>query len=131
MARRREADWGEARRRCRLSAEDVRMAREMGFKPAALIRNIPSPSQRWKAPVREWIRELYLKRQKKIEAKRKRSGPAQCPQIAAPHEHPEDPETHRATEETVSFDFDQERDEEDSRISRRLPADRPDEDVPF
>jgi hypothetical protein len=128
------------------------MAREMGFKPAALIRNIPSPSQRWKAPVRLWIRELYLKRQEKIEAKRKRSGAAgsapllaqaraegagdrdgaaQSAQAAAPRPGPEDPETRRGTEETVSFDADQERDEEDFRNSRRLAADWSDEDVPF
>jgi len=54
--------WEEARRRCRLSAEDVRMAKELGFKPKSLIKNIPSPSQRWKAPVSDWVRDLHEKK---------------------------------------------------------------------
>jgi hypothetical protein len=55
-------EWLEAKRLCGLSDEDVRMAKELGFKPRSLIKNIPSRSQRWKAPVREWIRDLYAKR---------------------------------------------------------------------
>ena len=54
--------WAEAKRRCRLSAEEVRMAKELGFKPKSLIKNIPSPSQKWKAPVRYWVRDLYEKK---------------------------------------------------------------------
>jgi len=55
-------DWAEAKRRCRLSAEEVRMAKELGFKPRSLIKNIPATSQPWKAPVAEWIRDLHAKR---------------------------------------------------------------------
>jgi len=55
-------DWAEAKRRCRLSAEEVRMAKELGFKPRSLIKNIPAKSQPWKAPVSEWIRDLHAKR---------------------------------------------------------------------
>lgn len=51
--------WQDAKRRCRLSAEAVRMAREMGLNPLSLIKNIPSPTQRWKAPVEVWVREMY------------------------------------------------------------------------
>jgi hypothetical protein len=51
--------WQEAKRRCRLNEEDVRMAKELGFQPKSLIKNIPDPSQKWKAPVNEWIRSLY------------------------------------------------------------------------
>src|SRR5436190_10928173 len=51
--------WKEAKRRCRLNEEDVRMAKELGFQPKSLIKNIPDPSQKWKAPVNEWIRSLY------------------------------------------------------------------------
>ena len=54
-----DSAWEEAQRRCGLSAEEVRMAKELGFKPTSLIKNIPSPSQQWKAPVREWVRDLY------------------------------------------------------------------------
>ena len=57
-----DSEWAEAKRRCRLSAEDVRKAKELGFKPRSLIKNIPAKSQPWKAPVRDWIRELYAKR---------------------------------------------------------------------
>ena len=62
MGRDREEDWRQAKRLCRLSAEEVRMARELGLNPRNLVKNIPSPSQRWKMPVREWVRELYFKR---------------------------------------------------------------------
>jgi len=55
-------EWQEAKRRCRLCDEEVRMAKELGFKPRSLIKNIPAKSQPWKAPVREWIRDLYATR---------------------------------------------------------------------
>ena len=58
----RDHDWAKAKRLCQLSAEDVRKARALGLNPRKLIANIPSPSQRWKAPVRDWIGELYRKR---------------------------------------------------------------------
>lgn len=54
--------WAEAKRKCRLNAETLRMARELGLTPRSLLKNIPSPSQRWKAPVHVWIREMYAKR---------------------------------------------------------------------
>ena len=38
-------EWQEARRRCGLSDEDVRMAKELGFRPRSLLKNIPSKSQ--------------------------------------------------------------------------------------
>ncbi len=38
------------------------MARAMGLNPRKLIKNRPNPSQRWKAPVGEWVRELHRKR---------------------------------------------------------------------
>ena len=52
-------EWAEAKRRCRLSAEDVRKAKELGLTPRSPIKNIPSAGQRWKLPVREWVRQLY------------------------------------------------------------------------
>src|SRR5437879_8429918 len=59
--------WAEAARRCRLSPADVRMAKELGFNPRSLLKNQPSPQQPWKAPVAEWVRELYAKRQRRSE----------------------------------------------------------------
>lgn len=57
--------WIEAKRKCRLNQEDIRMAKEMGLNPRSLIKNIPSPSQPWKQPVKAWIREMYAKRREK------------------------------------------------------------------
>ena len=51
--------WAEAKRRCRLNLEDIRMAKEVGLNPRSLIKNIPSPNQRWKLPVKQWIHKLY------------------------------------------------------------------------
>lgn len=54
--------WAEAQRRCRLSDEALRMAKELGLSPRSLIKNIPSPKQQWKAPVEDWVRQIYEKR---------------------------------------------------------------------
>jgi hypothetical protein len=67
MDRQKEATWREAKRRCRLTDEEVRMAKQLGFQPKSLIQNIPSPSEQWKAPVNEWVRSLY---EKKIESRK-------------------------------------------------------------
>jgi hypothetical protein len=56
---RKQDAWNEAKRRCRLSDEEIRMAKELGMQPKSLMKNIPSPSQRWKAPVNEWVRSVY------------------------------------------------------------------------
>ena len=45
----------EAKRRCRLSDEQVRRAREMGFFPHSLVARIPAPAEHWKPPVGDWI----------------------------------------------------------------------------
>lgn len=71
--RQREGEWAEAQRLCRLSAEDVRKAQELGLNPRKLVRNISSPGQRWKAPVHVWVRELYRERQEKSRARATRS----------------------------------------------------------
>jgi hypothetical protein len=62
MANPRDEEWAEAKRRCRLSAEALRMAKELGMSPRSLIKNIPSKQQPWKAPVEEWVRRLHEKR---------------------------------------------------------------------
>ena len=66
----RSAEWAEAKRRCRLSEEEVRIAKELGFSPQSLIKNIPSASPPWKASVRNWLHGLYEKR---MRAAKKRS----------------------------------------------------------
>jgi hypothetical protein len=45
-----------------LAGADIEMAKRLGFGPDALIRSIPSPKQKWKAPVKYWIRDLYAQR---------------------------------------------------------------------
>jgi hypothetical protein len=59
MSQKGKDEWAEAKRRCRMSDEAVLMARELGMSPRTLIKNTPSPRQRWKAPVEEWVRTLY------------------------------------------------------------------------
>ncbi len=60
--------WAQAKKLCRLNTEDICKAKEMGLNPRKLVKNIPSPTQPWKAPVKEWIREMY---ERKREASRK------------------------------------------------------------
>ena len=62
MAKNRDDLWAEAKLRCRLDEATLQMARGMGLNPRSLIKNIPSKSQRWKAPVKDWIREMYARR---------------------------------------------------------------------
>lgn len=57
-----DPQWAEAKKLCRLNQEEIRMAKELGMKPRSLMKNIPSPKQQWKLPVKMWIRELYEKR---------------------------------------------------------------------
>jgi len=64
--------WIEAKSKCRLNSEDIRMAKEMGLNPLSLIKNIPSKSQPWKSPVKDWIHEMYEKRQEKAAKKKAR-----------------------------------------------------------
>lgn len=58
----REAACAEAKRKCRLNADTVRMAKELGLNPRSLIKNIPRKAEPWKKPVHVWIREIYEKR---------------------------------------------------------------------
>lgn len=61
--------WAEAKRRCRLSNEAVNMAKEMGLNPKSLIKNIPGPKEYWKAPVEDWLRDIYAGRKEKARVK--------------------------------------------------------------
>lgn len=68
---RQPADWAEAKRRCRLNDDDIRMAEELGMSPRSLLKNIPSPREQWKAPVKDWIRDQYEKLQEKRRKKQR------------------------------------------------------------
>ncbi|WP_226671167.1 hypothetical protein [Metabacillus litoralis] len=57
--RKNDAAWAEAKKRCRLNQNDIQMAKELGMSPESLLKNIPSPKQQWKAPVKDWVHDLY------------------------------------------------------------------------
>jgi len=67
------AQWKDAQLRCKLSHEAVKLAKEMGLNPLNLIKNIPNKSEQWKAPVDEWVRDMYEKRIAKNSPKPKSS----------------------------------------------------------
>ncbi|EHQ91197.1 hypothetical protein [Desulfosporosinus youngiae] len=67
-----DAEWAEAKKRCRLNEETIKMAKEMGLNPRSLIKNIPSKREQWKAPVSVWIQEMYQERQAKALKKKAR-----------------------------------------------------------
>ena len=64
-----EQQWNEAKKLCKLSAQDIRIAKEMGLNPRSLIKNIPNKQQAWKLPVNEWLQSMWEERLDK--AKRK------------------------------------------------------------
>lgn len=43
--------------------------KEMGLNPKSLIKNIPNKSEMWKAPVKDWIHDMYDKGQRKSKRK--------------------------------------------------------------
>lgn len=82
-----EEEWKKAKKLCRLSNEDIRMARELGMGPRGLMKNIPNPKQRWKAPVNVWIRDLY---EKKFGKKAQSPLPREPQIVSPPPAPPED-----------------------------------------
>ena len=54
-----DAKWVEAKQRCRLNHDDIAKAKALGLSPKTLMKNIPGPQQKWKLPMKFWIRELY------------------------------------------------------------------------
>lgn len=63
--------WAEAKKKCRINKETLRMAKERGLNPRSLIKNIPNKNQKWKAPVDVWIQEMYQERKDKASKKAK------------------------------------------------------------
>ena len=49
----------------------------MALNPKSLIENIPSRSEMWKAPVKDWIHDMYDKWQRKSQQKAKRKAAQQ------------------------------------------------------
>ena len=67
-----EQMWQDAQKKCRLNPEDVALAKRLGLNPRSLIKNIPSKSEPWKAPVKDWLHEIEAKRSKKAAQKQRR-----------------------------------------------------------
>jgi hypothetical protein len=67
-----EKQWQEAKNKCRLSAEDIALAKRLGLNPISLIKNIPNSSEPWKAPVGVWLYKMDEKRKAKSEQRRLR-----------------------------------------------------------
>ena len=57
--------WALCKRKCRLNADDIALAKRLGLNPRSLIKNIPNKSEPWKTPVKVWLREIEAKRGKK------------------------------------------------------------------
>ena len=55
-------EWAEAARRHRLTAAHVQMARELGMKPLKLGKLDNHRQEPWKAPLPQFIEDLYFKR---------------------------------------------------------------------
>ena len=54
--------WEDARKRHRLSFAQAQMARELGMNPAKLGKIDNHKQEPWKAPLPQFIEELYFKR---------------------------------------------------------------------
>ena len=54
--------WAQAQTRYRLSHAHVQMARELGLNPKKLGSLANHRQEHWKAPLPEFIEQLYLKR---------------------------------------------------------------------
>ena len=64
--------WKDAKQKCHLNDDDIAIAKRLGINPRSLIKNIPSKSELWKAPVKDWLRAMDDKVRVKAEQKAKR-----------------------------------------------------------
>ena len=67
-----EQMWQNAKKKCRLNDVDIALAKRLGLNPQSLIKNIPSKSEPWKAPISVWLHEMDAKQQKKTLQHQKR-----------------------------------------------------------
>ena len=58
--------WIEAKKKFRLSDMHIQMARELGMNPKKFGSLANHKQERWKAPLPEFIEDLYYKRFKKL-----------------------------------------------------------------
>jgi len=61
--KRKNADaWAQAKKKYRLSAEQIQMAKELGMNPKKFGGLANHKQEPWKAPLPDFIEDLYLKR---------------------------------------------------------------------
>ena len=61
-------DWMTAKRKYRLTDEQIQMARELGMNPRKFGSLANNNQEKWKAPLADFIEELYFKRFRKDKA---------------------------------------------------------------
>ncbi len=54
--------WAYVKRKYRLNARQIAMAKELGIRPKKLGSMAPNKSEQWKGPLGEFIEECYYKR---------------------------------------------------------------------
>ena len=59
--------WIEAKKKFRLSDMHIQMARELGMNPKKFGSLANHKQERWKAPLPDFIEDLYYKRFKKVQ----------------------------------------------------------------
>ena len=59
------SDWIKAKKKCRLSDVHVQMARDLGMNPKKFGSLANNKQEKWKAPLSEFIEEIYLKKFRK------------------------------------------------------------------
>lgn len=79
-----EEAWTKARKICRLTARQVEMARALGMNPRKLPGLRPSPQERWKLPVGDFIEECFGKRFGGDQHARRPKPPSRTPSTGAP-----------------------------------------------
>ena len=57
--------WAQAKRKYRLSAQHIQMAKELGMNPKKFGSLANHKQERWKAPLPDFIEDLYFKRFKR------------------------------------------------------------------
>ena len=78
----------------------------MGLNPRSLIKNIPSRSEPWKLPVKDWIHDIYEERKEKAVMKKARKEQAAAHPVTDSQQSPEDSTTYLDFENYLSEDKD-------------------------
>jgi hypothetical protein len=65
--------WADPKKRYKLTDEHISMAKELGLNPKKFGSYAPNKQEPWKAPLSEFIEEIYLKQFKKKRPENTRS----------------------------------------------------------